>query len=343
MSVRRKKLEQALSIEEITSPRTSIERVQKEIVELQAQLDAASKESQQIMSQIYEWNGKLSESQTIGHNFAILRRQYQSDVRRIGFIVEGAASTLPVRKKVKCPVCGEETERTYDTYTTISRNDASENFPFLTWGNESVDAILNAISCKIPKDGPIQRISVQHNGVERISYLVASVSGPMLIKSVSDLDGLQITPNGFLTAPDIAAAKQTLAEFLDSEQDQVLLAKKSEQENQKYAGLQEALVQKVAKQILQQEEDCGNSKYSDAMRHLEETRRQIRHVSLPVDIFFNKQMQLIFPLAEQSGAVFVSAQGFLLDCALEYSERIASTIKIKKSEITTAMVLSRLT
>lgn len=79
------------------------------------------------------------------------------------------------------------------------------------------------------------------------------------------------------------------------------------------------------------------------MRHLEETRRQIRHISLPVDIFSNKQMQLIFPLAEQSGAVFVSAQGFLLDCALEYSERIASTIKIKKSEITTAMVLSRLT
>lgn len=103
----------------------------------------------------------------------------------------------------------------------------------------------------------------------------------------------------------------------------MLLAKKSEQENQKYAGLQEALVQEVAKQILQQEEDCGNSKYSDAMRHLEETRRQIRHISLPVDIFSNKQMQLIFPLAEQSGAVFVSAQWFLLDCALEYSERIA--------------------
>ena len=97
-----------------------------------------------------------------------------------------------------------------ETYTTVSRNDASENFPFLTWGNESVDAILNAISCKIPKDGPIQRISVQHNGVERISYLVASVGGPMLIKSVSDLDGLQITPNGFLSAPDIPI-NQTIA------------------------------------------------------------------------------------------------------------------------------------
>ncbi len=115
LSVRREKLEQTLSSEEITSPRASVERVQKEISELQAQLDAASKESQQIMSQIYDWNGKLSESQTVGHNFAILRRQYQSDIRRIGFIVEGASSTSPVRKKVKCPVCGEETERTYDT------------------------------------------------------------------------------------------------------------------------------------------------------------------------------------------------------------------------------------
>ena len=62
LSVRREKLEQALSSEEITSPHASVERVQKEISELQAQLDAASKESQQIMSQIYEWNGKLSES-----------------------------------------------------------------------------------------------------------------------------------------------------------------------------------------------------------------------------------------------------------------------------------------
>ena len=115
LSVRREKLEQALSSEEIADPRMSVERVQKEIAELQAQLDAASKESQQIMSQIYEWNGKLSESQTVGHNFAILRQQYQSDIRRIGFIVEGAAGASPVRKKVKCPVCGEETERIYDT------------------------------------------------------------------------------------------------------------------------------------------------------------------------------------------------------------------------------------
>ena len=115
LCARREKLEDMLSSTSITDPHASVNRVRKEITELQAKLDAATKESQQIMSQIYEWNGKLSESRTVGHNFAVLRQQYQSDIRRIGFIVEGAANTSPLRRKVRCPICGEETERVHDT------------------------------------------------------------------------------------------------------------------------------------------------------------------------------------------------------------------------------------
>lgn len=112
---RRETLEETLSSSAITDPRSSIEQVRKEIAELQAQMDAATRESQQLMSQIYDWNGKLSESRTVGHNFAVLRQQYQSDIRRIGFIVDGASSVSLVRKKVICPICGEETERVQDT------------------------------------------------------------------------------------------------------------------------------------------------------------------------------------------------------------------------------------
>lgn len=115
LCARREKLEDMLSSTSITDPRASVNHVRKEIAELQAKLDAATKESQQIMSQIYEWNGKLSESRTVGHNFAVLRQQYQSDIRRIGFIVEGATNTSPLRRKVRCPICGEETERVHDT------------------------------------------------------------------------------------------------------------------------------------------------------------------------------------------------------------------------------------
>lgn len=123
LGARREKLEETLSAANITDPHSSIEQVRKEIANLQAQLDSATKESQEIMSQIYEWNGKLSESGTVGHNFAVLHQQYQSDIRRIGFIVEGAENALPVRRKVKCPICGEETERVRDT-TFISASAA---------------------------------------------------------------------------------------------------------------------------------------------------------------------------------------------------------------------------
>ncbi len=112
---KRETLEETLASSNVKDPRSSVEQVRKEISELQAQVDAATRESQQLMSQIYEWNGKLSESRTVGHNFAVLRQQYQSDIRRIGFIVDGAATVSPVRKKVKCPICGEETERIQDT------------------------------------------------------------------------------------------------------------------------------------------------------------------------------------------------------------------------------------
>lgn len=112
---RREMLEETLSSSNITDPRSSVEQVRREITELQSQLNAATKESQQLMSQIYAWNGKLSESRTVGHNFSVLHQQYQSDIRRIGFIVDGAATFSPVRKKVKCPICGEETERVRDT------------------------------------------------------------------------------------------------------------------------------------------------------------------------------------------------------------------------------------
>ena len=82
---------------------------------LQQEIDRATKEASEIMAQIYALNGKLSECRTIGHNFEILRQQYQSDVKRIGFIANGAAHMSPAKRRVKCPICGEETDSIVDT------------------------------------------------------------------------------------------------------------------------------------------------------------------------------------------------------------------------------------
>lgn len=112
---RREEIEKILSDSNIIDPHSSVEQVRKEITELQKELNNATKESQQLMSQIYEWNEKLSEARTVAHNFSVLHQQYQSDIRRIGFIIDGAAIISPVRKKIRCPICGEETERVQNT------------------------------------------------------------------------------------------------------------------------------------------------------------------------------------------------------------------------------------
>lgn len=112
---RREELEEILSSSNISDPHASVDKVRNEIAELQTKLNTAIQESQRLMSQIYEWNSKLSESKTVEHNFSVLHQQYQSDIRRIGFIVDGAANITQTRKKVKCPICGEESERIPNT------------------------------------------------------------------------------------------------------------------------------------------------------------------------------------------------------------------------------------
>ncbi len=150
---RREELETSLSSAGIINPSESIDQVKKEISEIQAALNDATQKSQELMSQIYEWNGKLSECMTVSHNFSVLRQQYQTDIRRIGFIVDGAASMTPTRKKVICPVCGEEVERVRNTsFIDASASELEKTRKHLTElsdAQNSVDKQRRSIEAKI--------------------------------------------------------------------------------------------------------------------------------------------------------------------------------------------------
>lgn len=225
---------------------------------------------------------------------------------------------------------------------TNQRDAITDEVAYLSWGNSAVDEFLTAICSKIPNNGPIQRISVQNGSMEMVGYLVASTDGEKLVTSIADMNGLHIEPEQKLSKESVLAAKQKLSEIFAGDEQQVFLAERAEKENQEYARLQKKLTQAVAKEILQEAMNAGYTKYSDAIRHLEETRRQIRHILLPMDIFSHKQSQVVFPLTEQNGTVFISAQEPLLDCAIEYSKRVASVIKMKKTDVPTELVLSRI-
>lgn len=126
LTSRREELEEMLSAGGDTDVRAVIDNIQKEIAAIQTQLDAASKESQQLMSEIYEQNGKLSECNTVVHNFSVLHRQYQSDIKRLGFIVDGGVGMPAASVKRHCPFCDSEIE-TKPTPQYISASAAELN------------------------------------------------------------------------------------------------------------------------------------------------------------------------------------------------------------------------
>lgn len=108
LTKRRVELETLLSEHNITDIQNVIQTINTELEILQKELDASTDKSRQIMSEIYHQNSKLSECNTIIHNFSALSNQYQADIKRLEFIVDGqiAMSNSPHSKA--CPFCGSK-------------------------------------------------------------------------------------------------------------------------------------------------------------------------------------------------------------------------------------------
>jgi len=79
-----------------------------EIDEVQARISLSVEKSKSLMDEIYAQNSKLTECDTIAARFTILRQQYESDIKRLGFVVEGELNQkgAPVHKR--CPFCDNE-------------------------------------------------------------------------------------------------------------------------------------------------------------------------------------------------------------------------------------------
>lgn len=88
LSQKREELEKLLSEHDISDAQSMIDKISSEIQTLQAELNNATQKSKKIMLEIYQQNSKLSECNTVLYNFHSLSKQYQSDVKRLGFIVD---------------------------------------------------------------------------------------------------------------------------------------------------------------------------------------------------------------------------------------------------------------
>lgn len=127
LSQRREELEKLLSEHDISDAQTIIDKISSEIQTLQTELNNATQKSKRIMLEIYQQNSKLSECHTVLYNFHSLSKQYQSDVKRLGFIVDGQIASSGHRLVSHCPFCDTELKTDPDEdYVTAATSELAK-------------------------------------------------------------------------------------------------------------------------------------------------------------------------------------------------------------------------
>ncbi|AQU03379.1 hypothetical protein B1774_04595 [Dehalococcoides mccartyi] len=85
-----------------------VDAINGEIDELQRHINSNIEQSLLLMHDIYTGNSKLAECETIADRFAVLRSQYQSDIERLTFVIDGNMAQSALPKREHCPFCDSE-------------------------------------------------------------------------------------------------------------------------------------------------------------------------------------------------------------------------------------------
>lgn len=115
LSKQRAELEKTVSQCEIVDIPNVIKDLKRQLQQIQNHIDTAISKGHIIMSKIYDLNGKLSECETVIHNFSILHQQYQSDIHRLEFIIDGSLASQNFPKVAQCPFCNSKITTPPDT------------------------------------------------------------------------------------------------------------------------------------------------------------------------------------------------------------------------------------
>jgi len=123
LSQRREDLANLLAEHNITDIKIIIASINDEINAIQQELNITTEKSKKLMAKIYHQNSKLSESNTVLYNFNSLSKQYQSDVKRLGLIVDGQLASANQIITKHCPFCDsklkEEPSENYIAATSV--------------------------------------------------------------------------------------------------------------------------------------------------------------------------------------------------------------------------------
>lgn len=98
-------LEEELAKVEDTDVESKMESTLEEIASIERQIYEATERSRKLMEEIFSVSSKLEEATYLRERYKALRSQYNSDVKRLRFIIDGEVKGSQRKKVVKCPFC----------------------------------------------------------------------------------------------------------------------------------------------------------------------------------------------------------------------------------------------
>lgn len=94
------------------------------ITETEDNIATASHRSRKLLEQIYDASTKLEESSYLADRYDALETQYDSDLKRLRFIIDGETKSNKIVRNIRCPFCDNNlSEHEHTTYLEASEEE----------------------------------------------------------------------------------------------------------------------------------------------------------------------------------------------------------------------------
>lgn len=108
---KKEELEKSLEQEDDSDLDQKMEDTVAQIATIEQEIRNLTAKSTELLEEIYSVSSKLEEATFLRNRYKTLRTQYNSDLKRLHFIIEGDQSPKKKVKILTCPFCGSEMKR----------------------------------------------------------------------------------------------------------------------------------------------------------------------------------------------------------------------------------------
>lgn len=227
---------------------------------------------------------------------------------------------------------------------TKDRDKIKENVSLLTWGNPFVDRLFSIIEENAQACPWLRLVWAEKYGVSIYGYAVSTDNGCQLITSYSQLQNIELDTSGIITANDVENCQKKLEKLCRADFSLAYklaqsisineLVSKSHQKLVKYSTL--ALLD-----IFQNKKHLET--YYDVVRNMEDESVRRYPVELPFEEFVNiTEEELLFNINKAGNRVYFNIEGMFISIVYELIQRVADSMKEKRSNITIDMLRHRI-